>query len=188
MKIPCNRGRIFSSFSSNIEDNWNKKFSKRFVQVRKRNVFVTINHFHICSAFTRWAGDKGGVFSRIYTPTAPHTTIIKGKFTEKIYIFVLVFTMSRYLDNLDHAAEGEGERDQDDEERDQGEQVGADPRPLLTHWLCQGERTELVGNIYNFFGLGHLIQDNFLKMDFIRLKLRRKVKVALFLLFTECLP
>ena len=41
--------------------------------------------------------------------------------------------MSRYLDNLDHAAEGEGERDQDDEERDQGEQVGADPRPLLTH-------------------------------------------------------
>ena len=160
MKIPCNRGRIFSSFSSNIEDNWNKKFSKRFVQVRKRNVFVTINHFHICSAFTRWVGDKGGVFSRIYTPTAPHTTIIKGKFTEKIYIFVLVFTMSRYLDNLDHAAEGEGERDQDDEERDQGEQVGADPGALLAHRLWHRGGVVFSQNInhnHKSYGFGILI-------------------------------
>ena len=40
-----------------------------------------------------------------------------------------------YLDDLDDTAEREGESDEDDEERYEGQQVGADPGALLAHRL-----------------------------------------------------
>ena len=40
-----------------------------------------------------------------------------------------------YLNDLDDTAEREGESDQDDEERYEGQQVGAYPRTFLTHGL-----------------------------------------------------
>ena len=37
------------------------------------------------------------------------------------------------LDDLHDAAEGEGERDEDEQQGDEGQQVGADAGPLLAH-------------------------------------------------------
>ena len=133
VKMRPNRG-----FSSNIEDNWNKKFSKRFVEVRKRNVFVIINHFHICSALPRWAGDKEKVWSPVDTLTATLTTSIKENFSEKFSKSNFIWpSISSYLHNLHHAAEREGESDEDDEEGDQGQQVRAYAGSLLTDRLWQ---------------------------------------------------
>ena len=38
-----------------------------------------------------------------------------------------------HLDNLHDAAEGEGERDEDEQQGDEGQQVGADTGTLLAH-------------------------------------------------------
>ena len=38
-----------------------------------------------------------------------------------------------YLDHLNHQAEREGEGHDDDQHREDGQQVGADARPLLTN-------------------------------------------------------
>ena len=40
---------------------------------------------------------------------------------------------------LDHEHEGEGERGQDEEDGEQGDQVGAEPRPLSTLHVLGGE-------------------------------------------------